>query len=216
MNKEKILASTVAHVKSEMSEEGTGHDWWHVYRVWQTSLLIAKGEGGADLFIVQLGSLLHDIADWKFNDEDEGGRVAGAWLKKAGADPETIEKVCHIVDNVSFKGARVKNKMKSKEGKIVQDADRLDALGAIGIARAFAYGGYSKRQLYDPDLKPTYHKSFETYKNNRSTTINHFYEKALLLKGMMNTRTGKRLAKERDAFMRRYLKEFLEEWKGNL
>ena len=170
MDKEKVLSSTIDHVRSEMSGEGTGHDWWHVYRVWKTSMKIARSEKGADLFIVQLGALLHDIADWKFNNdsEDRGMEVAELWLKKVGADLDTVRKVGHIVENVSFKGAGVKNRMKSKEGKIVQDADRLDSIGAIGIARAFAYGGSLKRPLYDPNITPKYHKSFASYKKKAS------------------------------------------------
>ncbi len=199
-----------------MQKEGSGHDWWHVYRVWKLSQKIAKEEKGADLTVVQLGALLHDIADWKFNKGDEraGKRVARKWLENIGAGPETINKVCYIVRNVSFKGAGVKDKMKSKEGKIVQDADRLDALGAIGIARTFMYGGYKRRLIYDPEYKPEKHRTFAEYKSSNSTTINHFYEKLLLLKDRMNTRTGKRMAVERDAFMREYLKRFFSEWKG--
>ena len=213
--RKKVLLKTIEYVRGAMPPDSTGHDWWHVYRVWKNALKIASYEEGADKYIVQLGALLHDIADYKFNGGDElaGGRIATKYLKRAGASEETISRTCHIVDNVSYKGAKVKNAMKSIEGKIVQDADRLDAIGAIGIARAFAYGGMRGNLIFEPKIRPVYHKSFDEYKSSQSTTINHFYEKLFLLRGRMNTKTGKRLAKERDAYMREYLKQFLKEWK---
>lgn len=214
MDRDSIVALTAEHVKDTLGAECTGHDWWHTYRVWQNSIAIARHERGADLFVVQLGALLHDIADWKFNkgSEDVGVRTAAKWLKETGADKDTIERVCHIVRHISFKGAGVKNRLDSKEGMIVQDADRLDAIGAIGIARTFAYGGYTGIPIYDPKAKHKLHKSFASYKNSKSSSINHFHEKLLLLKGRMNTKTGKRLARRRDRFMRAYLKEFFSEW----
>jgi uncharacterized protein len=216
MNKRAIVVSTANYVRSTMPKEGTGHDWWHIYRVWRTALSIAKREKGSDLFVVQLGALLHDIADWKFHGGDTkiGGNVARKWLEKAGVDKDNTDKVCDIVENISFKGAGVRDAMNSKEGKIVQDADRLDAIGAIGIARAFAYGGHADRPIHDPDAKPHRHSSFSAYKASNSTTINHFYEKLLLLKGRMNTREGRRLAGQRDAFLRAYLNRFFREWEG--
>ncbi len=215
MDRGRILRATVSHVRKKMDGEATGHDWWHVYRVWKSSIKIARRENGADLFVVQLGALLHDIEDWKFSgDIHAGAKAAGAWLGKNGADDKTIKNVCEIVDNVSFKGAGVKDVMKSKEGRIVQDADRLDALGAIGIARAFAYGGHKERPIYDPEVKPKYSGDFASYRKSRSHTVNHFYEKLLLLKPRMHTHEGKRLARRRDAFMREYLKRFFEEWEG--
>lgn len=215
MDKDQIVRRTAEHVKEKMLGEGTGHDWWHVYRVWQNAKRIARYEKGSDLYIVQLGALLHDISDWKFSgDENSGALESRKWLEKLDVDPGTIEKVCHIVKNVSFRGARTRNRMRGREGLIVQDADRLDALGAIGIARAFAYGGKKGRPLYDPSVKPVLHGSFAAYKNGGTHTINHFYEKLLLLREMMNTTGGKRLAKERDAYMRGYLKRFYAEWNG--
>jgi len=204
------------YVRKGMANEGSGHDWWHIYRVWKTSLRIAKREKGADLFVVQLGALFHEMADWKFTggDERSGERTARAWLEKAGADEATVARVSHIITNVSFKGAGAKDTVHGIEGRIVQDADRLDAIGAIGIARAFTYGGHRGRPIYDPRMAPKRHKTFAAYKSSESHSINHFYEKLLLLKGRMNTREGRRLAKERDAFMRGFLKRFFKEWKG--
>ncbi len=216
LNKNAVVSSTLKHVRKLMYGEGSGHDWWHVYRVWKTSIVIARRENGADLFVVQLAALLHDIADWKFNDGDEkaGGRGAREWLKKKKVDERTIDEVCYIIDNSPFKGAGTKDNLSTLEGRIVQDADRLDALGAIGIARTFAYGGSKSRQIYDPNEKPKYNKDFEAYKKSKPTTINHFHEKLFLLKERMNTRTGRRMALKRDKFMQIYLKKFLNEWDG--
>ena len=214
LRKNEIVRRTADFVRDKLKGDTTGHDWWHVYRVWRLSLKIAESEKPNDLFVVQLGALLHDVADWKFNDGDEtaGSRVASDWLRKNGVNNSVISAVVHIIDNVSFKGANVKNKMKTKEGLIVQDADRLDAIGAIGIARVFAYGGYKGRAIYDPAIKPHLHNSFEEYKKSNGTSINHFYEKLLLLKDMMNTETAKKMAEKRDAFVRDFLREFFNEW----
>ena len=198
-----------------MQQDSTGHDWWHVYRVWKTALKIAKEEKdpSLDLFIIQLAALLHDVDDWKARQPgDKEDTNTLAWLLKAGADKDTIEKVCGIVRNVSFKGADVTDAMTSKEGKIVQDADRLDAIGAIGIARAFAYGGHKGKTIHDPEIQPKRHKTFAAYRESNSTTINHFYEKLLLIRERMNTETGKRIAEERDSYLRAYLEKFLKEW----
>lgn len=213
MNKQQIIQNTVDFVKEKLSGEGTGHGWWHIQRVWNNAKHIAEGED-ADLFIVELAALLHDIADWKFHDEEAGPRITREWLKSQQVDEQTVERVTSIVKNISFKGAKVENKITSKEGLIVQDADRLDALGAIGIARAFAYGGSKGREIYNPNIKPTLHKTSEDYKKGGTHTINHFYEKLLLLKDMMNTETGKKLAQERHAFLQLYLDTFYEEWEG--
>lgn len=215
MNKEEIILKTIEYAKSKLSGEGTGHDWWHVYRVWKNAKHIAEEEK-ADSFIVELAALLHDIADWKFNDGDEniGAKVSKEWLESLPVDEETINKVCEIVANSSFKGAGVENKIKTLEGKILQDADRLDAIGAIGIARAFAYGGSKNREIYNPDIKPEFHTTSEQYKNNKGTSINHFYEKLLLLKDLMNTDTAKQLAKEKHEFMELFLSKFKKEWEG--
>ncbi len=216
MNKTDIIQKTKQHLYKTFENEGTGHDWWHIERVFSNATAIVKKEKGADLFIVQLGALLHDIADFKFYGEDDkvGGKMASQWLKSIGVDEITIQKIIHIVDNVSFKGIRVKSKMKSLEGKIIQDADRLDAIGAIGVARAFAYGGYKKRPIYNPNGKTRKHKSFVEYKKGADSTIHHFYEKLLHLKNLMNTKTGKKLALQRHKFLELYLKEFYAEWNG--
>lgn len=214
MNKRTIISAVKKHVRQLFEKEGSGHDWWHIERVFNNATAIARIEKKADLFITQLGALLHDIADFKFHGGDDkiGGQKTAALLKRLKADAATIERVKHIVDNVSFKGRGVASGMASLEGKIVQDADRLDALGAIGIARAFAYGGYQKRPMYDPAGRTRQHKSFASYKRGSASTIHHFYEKLLHLKDGMNTRAGKRLAAERHAYLENYLKRFLREW----
>jgi uncharacterized protein len=171
---------------------------------------------GADLLIVELAALLHDIADWKSHGGDStiGPEMARVWLNSLGVEPTVIERVCRIVANISFKGAGVAQPELSLEGKVVQDADRLDALGAIGIARAFAYGGAKGRMIHDPEVQPTEHRTAEAYLKGGGTTINHFYEKLLLLKDRMNTATGKALAEKRHRFMEDYLRRFFEEWEG--
>ena len=217
MNKKQILIKTEKYVRDNLKKEGSGHDWWHVHRMRNAALYIARLEN-ADLFIVELGALLHDIADYKFHGGDStvGPRIASEWLLSLGADRKTINHITHIIENVSFKGAAVKSGMGTLEGKIIQDADRLDAIGAIGIARAFAYGGFRKNQLlYDPNGRMKKHKSFSEYKRKpTASTIHHFYEKLLLLKDLMNTKTGKKLAEHRHTFMERYLERFFEEWEG--
>jgi len=214
MDQHDIIQKTAEYIKREFSDDSSGHDWRHIYRVWKTAIAICEREG-ADLFIVQLAALLHDLDDWKFNDSgDETPLRAQGWLDSFSLDPSITDAVCNIIRRVSFKGAGVTNKMDSLEGLIVQDADRLDAIGAIGIARAFAYGGYKNRPIYDPDSPPQMHVSFEEYKNSKSATINHFYEKLLLLKDMMNTPTAKRIAEQRHAYMEQFLRQFMDEWDG--
>lgn len=215
MEKEKIILQTTAFVKEKLSGEASGHDWWHVWRVWKTALYMCEKEN-ANTFVVQLAALLHDIADYKFHggDDSVGPRVARDWLESLAVEEEVIAHVCTIIKDASFKGAHVTSHMSTIEGKIVQDADRLDAIGAIGVARAFAYGGHKGREIYNPDIPPHMHNSFEEYKNNHSPAINHFYEKLLLLKDLMNTETAKRMAQERHAFMERYLEQFYTEWEG--
>lgn len=215
MNNELVIKKTAYFAKQKLSGEGSGHDFWHVYRVWKMAIYLAKKEK-ANLFVVELAALLHDIADWKFNDNDnEGSVLSTKWLKGLKVDQEIIDQVCHIIDTISFKGAGVKNKIKSIEGLIVQDADRLDALGAIGIARTFAYGGYKQREIYNPDKKYKLHQTFSSYKKNQSTSINHFYEKLLLIKDLMNTKTAKKIAQQRHKIMEQYLSEFYQEWEAN-
>lgn len=218
MTNAQAVTKTKDFVKKTFSGEGTGHDWWHMYRVWKLAKHIASKEEDIDLFIVELGALLHDIADWKFHDGDmeAGPRAAREWLESINVDNEAILKIEDIVRNVSFKGAEVNQNMKSKEGQIVSDADKLDAIGAIGIARTFAYGGAHDTPIYDPNVKPTQHTSFEAYKNSKTHTVNHFYEKLLLLKDKLYTKTAKDIARHRHDFMERYLEEFYAEWEGEL
>ena len=215
MEKELIVIQTADFMKSELTGEGSGHDWWHVYRVWKNAIQIAKHEE-VDLFVVELAALLHDIADWKFNDgnEDIGPQLAREWLESLNVDETEIANVCQIIQDISFKGSGVVTNMKTQEGKIVQDADRLDAMGAIGIGRVFAYGGSKGREMYNPDLKPEKHISFEQYKKSQGSSINHFYEKLLLLKELMNTDTAKKIAEKRHTVMLNYLDDFLQEWEG--
>lgn len=212
-NKGKIIQKVKNYVKQNLGGEPTGHDWWHAWRVWKMAKEIAKKEGG-NLFVIELSALLHDIADWKFykGNTKVGSEKAKILLEKLRVDDKAIKHICHIIDNVSFKGAGVKNGMKTKEGMIVQDADRLDVIGAIGIARTFAYGAYQGREIYNPEIKPKLHKSFKAYRDGKSTSINHFYEKLLLLKNRLNTKTAQKIAQKRHKFLEDYLKQFFKEW----
>jgi uncharacterized protein len=217
-NRDKELVDkTAKFIKKKFENEGSGHDWWHLYRVWQLSKRIAKEEK-ADSLVTELGALLHDIADFKFHDGDlsAGPRAAREWLQGQGAHEDLVDKVCDIVENVSFKGAAEADKMKSLEGKIVQDADRLDAIGAIGISRVFSYGGHKGKAIHNPDIKPNLNMLFEQYKKGSNSAINHFYEKLLLLKDRMNTEAGKKIAEHRHQYMEGYLKEFYAEWEGKV
>lgn len=217
MGNQEIIQQTADHVKSLLSGEHTGHDWWHIYRVWQMAKRIGKDEG-ADVFVVELAALLHDIADWKFHDGDDeaGPREARLWLEKLHVASEAIDRVCTVIKEISFKGAGVQTTPSTLEGKVVQDADRVDALGAIGIARAFAYGGHKGREIYNPNSQPVHHQTFEEYKNSSGPTINHFHEKLLLLKDLLNTPTARNIAEHRHAYMEEYLERFLQEWNGKL
>jgi len=218
MNKKFIIKQTANFVRKRLEKESTGHDWWHSYRVWKLSLKIAEKEKNVDLFVIQLAALLHDVADWKFHKGNilAGPELAKRWLKKLKVKEGIISHVYHIVKEISFKGAKVKSKIKTKEGMIVQDADRLDALGAIGIARCFATGARLKSEIYNPKIKPRLHKTFEEYKKAKSTSINHFYEKLLLLKDLMHTKTAKKIARKRHKFMEEFLKEFFKEWEEKI
>jgi uncharacterized protein len=209
-----LVKKTADMVKSKFLGEGSGHDWWHMYRVWTLAKKIAEKED-VNMEIVELGALLHDIADYKFHDGNEslGGEVTREWLESLGAKEDLINEVVHIVDNISFKGSTF-SKMESLEGKVVRDADRLDALGAIGIARCFTVGGSMGNEIYNPEIKPRLNLSKEEFKKHNGTQINHFYEKLLLLKDAMNTKTGKELAIHRHEFLEKYLEEFFEEWEG--
>ena len=199
-------------VEHQFSEESTGHDWHHIERVTKLALRIGEKEG-ANLTVIELAGLLHDISDHKFNggDFNKGGHVAALILQEIDVESVIIDQVIHIVNNISYKGAHVVNTMQSLEGKIVQDADRLDAIGAIGIARTFAYGGHKGHPIYKPSIPPTLHSSPEEYQKT-THTINHFHEKLLLLKDRMNTETGRKIAETRHQFMEEFLNQFHDEW----
>ncbi|RED46502.1 uncharacterized protein DFQ10_101273 [Winogradskyella eximia] len=214
----KLIEDTIIFVKSKLKNAEGGHDWFHIERVYHNTLLIAKNER-VDITIVSLAALLHDIADPKFNNGDEtiGPRVASEFLLKQNVSSEIIEHVTQIIDNMSFKNSFDLNpSFTSKEMEVVQDADRLDAIGAVGIARCFNYGGFKNRPLYNPEIKPNLKMTKAEYKNSEAPTINHFYEKLLLLKDQMNTKTGKRIALERHKYMQGFLKQFFAEWNGEL
>jgi len=215
MKNPQLINNTIAFVKQQLLHAEGGHDWFHIERVLKNSENIAKGEN-CNLEVVQLGALLHDIADSKFHDGDEtvGPKVAREFLESENVGEETIEHVIHIIENISYKGGNFERKFSSKELDVVQDADRLDALGAIGIARAFNYGGFKNRALYNPGIAPKMQISKEEYKKNDSPTLNHFYEKLLLLKDLMNTETGKQIAGERHRYMENFLVQFYAEWEG--
>lgn len=215
-NDEVLIENTISFVKKELKGAEGGHDWFHIERIYKNALLIAKTEE-VSLLIVALGALLHDIADSKFHNGDEsiGPRKAQTFLTSQRVPEATIAHVVAIIENISFKGGHKTQYFFSKELSVVQDADRLDALGAIGIARAFNYGGFKNRSLYDPAISPQLDMSPETYKASTAPTMNHFYEKLLLLKDKMNTATGKRIAEQRHAYMEQFLEQFYAEWNGN-
>jgi uncharacterized protein len=210
-----VFQETSEFVRQKLADAEGGHDWWHIYRVWKLSQKIAFHEN-ADLFVIELAALLHDIADPKFHDGDEeiGPETAKEFLGKQNVGLEVIAHVDKIIRNISFKNSFEIIKFQSKELNVVQDADRLDAIGAIGIARAFNFGGFKNRPIYDPAILPNQSLSIEEYKKSLSPTINHFYEKLLLLKRLMNTATGKKIAEERHRFMEIYLERFYREWEA--
>jgi len=218
MTEEEIIERTKKHVDELMRGEASGHDWWHVYRVWKMALHLAEMEKGADTLVVSLGALLHDIADWKFNggNIEVGPRKAREWLESIGVEESVIEKVAYIVRNISYRGGTNTETMNTLEGKIVQDADRLDALGAVGVARTFVFGGSRGREMYDPDKKPLKEVTLEAYQKavDDGTTINHFYEKLLLLKDKMNTESARKIAQHRHEYLETFLDEFYAEWDG--
>ncbi len=215
MKKEEIIEKVINHVKEKLSGEGTGHDWWHITRVVNLAKQIASEEKGVDIFVVELAALLHDIADWKFTngDENKGPDEAKQLLQSLQIEEAVINNVTEIIRDMGFKGG-IEQKKLSKEGMIVQDADRLDAIGAIGIARCFAYGGSKGREIYNPHIPPQEYKTKEEYLHSQTPSINHFYEKLLKLKDLMNTQTGKKLAQQRHLFMETFLEEFYNEWEG--
>ncbi|RMA65897.1 HD domain-containing protein [Ulvibacter antarcticus] len=220
---QEIVDNTIQFVKDELKNAEGGHDWFHIERVYKNAMLIAsempsEAQEKIDFLIVALGALLHDIADSKFHKGDEtvGPKKAAQFLKNEDISEEKTQHIVKIIENISFKGGNREQSFKSVMLDIVQDADRLDALGAIGIARTFNYGGFKNRTLYNPDIKPDLNMSPETYKASEAPTINHFYEKLLLLKDRMNTEAGKKIAMERHRFMETYLKQFYAEWDGKL
>lgn len=200
-------------VKKQFESDSSGHDWHHVNRVHKMAIYLQSKEGG-DLEIIELAALLHDISDYKLNGgiHNDGGKQARKILSNYPISDQKIELICNIIDDVSYKGAKVKDTMTSIEGKIVQDADRLDAIGALGIARTFAYGGHKGQPIYDPELKPKMHEDFQSYASSRTSTINHFYEKLLLLKDRLNTDTAKEIGNQRHQLMEDYLASFYAEW----
>jgi uncharacterized protein len=211
-----IIEATKTFVQQQLTNAEGGHDWFHILRVYNNAKLISENEN-VDGFIVVLGALLHDIADSKFHDGDEsvGPKIAREFLFQHNVDSTVIEHIINIIENISFNKSLDKGKkFISPELEVIQDADRLDAIGAIGIARCFNYGGYKNRSLFNPAIKPNLKMTKEEYKNSDSPTINHFYEKLLLLKDKMNTKTGKRIAAERHQFMELYLEQFYAEWDG--
>ncbi|MDH7447431.1 HD domain-containing protein [Aquimarina sp. 2201CG14-23] len=217
MTNDQIISQTIDFVKDTLKDAEGGHDWFHILRVYNNAKLIAKDEN-VDLFIVSLGALLHDIADSKFHNGDEtiGPEIARTFLTGLNLEKKVINHVIQIIENISFKGGNTVQKFTSPELNVIQDADRLDAIGAIGVARCFNYGGFKNRALYDPQIMPNLTMTKEEYKNSTAPTINHFYEKLLLLKDRMNTATGKRIAASRHHFMEAFLEQFYNEWEGRL
>lgn len=215
MSNKQLIEATKTFVKTSLVDAEGGHDWFHTLRVYNNSLLIAKDEN-VDELVVAVGSLLHDIADSKFHDGDEnvGPKIARKFLFEHNVDSTIIEHIINIIENISFKGGNERQKFNSPELEVIQDADRLDAIGAIGIARCFNYGGFKNRALYNPNIKPNLNMSKEEYKNSSAPTINHFYEKLLLLKDRMNTKTGKKIAEKRHTYMKYFLDQFYAEWNG--
>ncbi len=214
MNKSQIIKNTISFVKESLEGAEGGHDFFHTERVYRNAMAIAEKEVEANKFVVSLGALLHDIADSKFHNGDEfiGPNKAASFLEKEEVNIEVIEHVQNIIKNISFKGGNFNQEFKSLELDVIQDADRLDAIGAIGIARCFNYGGFKNRVIYDPEIKPNLRMSKEEYKSSLAPTINHFYEKLLLLKDKMNTKTGREIAEQRHVFMETYLHQFYNEW----
>ena len=217
MSNTALIERTSAFVKKQLTNAEGGHDWFHIERVYKNSLLIAKTES-ANLLVIQLGALLHDIADSKFHNGDEtvGPKVARTFLESENVAEDTIQHVINIIENISFKGGNHNTTFTSAELNIVQDADRLDALGAIGIARTFNYGGFKNRAIYNPEIAPKLNMTKEEYKNSTAPTINHFYEKLLLLKDKMNTKTGKQIANKRHEYMEQFLTQFYGECNGEI
>ncbi|OGS69408.1 MAG: phosphohydrolase [Flavobacteria bacterium RIFCSPLOWO2_12_FULL_35_11] len=217
MNNQQIIKNTEAFVKNALKNAEGGHDWFHILRVWNNAKLISKNEN-VDGFVVELGALLHDIADSKFHEGDEtiGPKIAREFLENQQVDDSIIVHIENIISNISFKGGNFEQHFNSPELEVIQDADRLDAIGAVGIARTFNYGGFKNRPLYNPEISPDLNQTKEAYKNSEAPTINHFYEKLLLLKDRMNTVTGREIAADRHLYMEHFLTQFYDEWNGKL
>lgn len=214
MDKLTVIERTKEYVQTLLTDNDVSHDWWHIQRVSKMACYLAEKEQ-ADLFIVEMSALLHDIDDWKFNQNNEPDDIPNAksWLEELLLPQEVSNAICEVIRTISFRGAMTEsNTVKSIEAAVVQDADRLDAMGAIGIARTFSYGGHTSRVLHDPARKPMVHKTFKEYKKNEGTTLNHFHEKLLLLKDRMNTDSAKKIAENRHVFMEKFLEQFLHEW----
>ncbi|MDO9274153.1 MAG: HD domain-containing protein [Lutibacter sp.] len=217
MNTQQIIKNTETFVKNALKNAEGGHDWFHILRVWNNAKLISKNEN-VDEFVVELGALLHDIADSKFHDGDEtiGPKIAREFLESQQVADSIIVHIENIINNISFKGGNFEQQFNSPELEVIQDADRLDAIGAVGIARTFNYGGFKNRPLYNPEIPPNLNQSKEAYKNSEAPTINHFYEKLLLLKDRMNTVTGRKIAADRHLYMEHFLTQFYGEWDGKM
>lgn len=217
MNTQQIIKNTETFVKNALKNAEGGHDWFHILRVWNNAKLISKNEN-VDEFVVELGALLHDIADSKFHDGDEtiGPKIAREFLESQQVADSIIVHIENIINNISFKGGNFEQKFNSPELEVIQDADRLDAIGAVGIARTFNYGGFKNRPLYNPEISPNLNQTKEAYKNSEAPTINHFYEKLLLLKDRMNTVTGREIAAGRHLYMEHFLTQFYGEWDGKM
>jgi uncharacterized protein len=215
MKESNTLIKIVQYVKNTLAGAEGGHDWFHIERVWKNAKLIASGEE-CDLEVVELAALLHDIADSKFHggDEEIGPKTAANWLRSQNYPQDRIDRIASIIRAISYKGGANEHEDHSIEFHIVQDADRLDAIGAIGIARTFNYGGFKNRAIYDPSIAPNLNMTTEQYKKSTAPTINHFYEKLLLLKDLMNTESGKRIAEQRHQYMEGFLNQFYNEWNG--
>ncbi len=209
---EDVINRIAAKVQAHLSDAEGGHDWWHIDRVWKNAILISEREN-VNNDLVSLAALLHDIADPKFHNGDEsiGPRLTKEWLEQENVDQESIEHIVNIVKHMSYKNSLEKVTWSSPELLVVQDADRLDAIGAIGIARAFSYGGHKQRAMYDPQIAPLEYMTKEQYKSSKAPTINHFYEKLLKLKELMNTKAALAIAQERHDFMISYLDQFYKE-----
>lgn len=217
LSENSFISRTIIFVKEALKGAESGHDWWHISRVLSNAEAILPTMPSANSLVVRMAALLHDVDDWKFKESDKKGlkTKTEVFLESLELEPEIMQKIISVIETVSYKGSGVSDETESLEGKIVQDADRLDALGAIGIARCFSYGGYRQREMYNPEKKPTMHKSFEEYKGNtEGTSLNHFYEKLLLLKDRMKTAKGKEMAEARHEYMLGFLERFLGEWEG--